>query len=48
MYFRQAFDDKRQPLTAGKPEERRYRLRYFIDDAPVGDYSDTINVSTRP
>ena len=46
--FRSPFDDERPPLAAGKPEERRYRLRYFIDDKPVGDYSDTINVSTRP
>jgi len=46
--FRSPFDDDRAPLVAGKPEERRYRLRYFIDDAPVGDWSDVIVVITRP
>ncbi len=30
--FRSPFDDTRPPLTAGQPEERRYRLRYFIDE----------------
>ncbi|HQU84522.1 MAG TPA: hypothetical protein PKY59_15395 [Pyrinomonadaceae bacterium] len=26
----------------GEPEERRYRLRYFLGDEPVGTYSDVI------
>lgn len=46
--FRSPFDDDRPPLVAGKPEERRYRLRYFIDDELVGEYSDIIVVITKP
>jgi hypothetical protein len=46
--FRSPFDDERQPLQANKPEERRYRLRYLIDDAPVGDWSDVIVIITKP
>ena len=36
------------PLVAGKPEERRYRLRYFIDNQAVGAWSDVIIVITLP
>ena len=46
--FRSPFDDERPPLVAGKPEERRYRLMYFIDNEPVGDWSDVIVVITKP
>lgn len=46
--FRSPFDDERPPLVAGKPEERRYRLRYLLDDKPVGDWSDVIVVITKP
>lgn len=42
------FNDTRPPLNAGKPEERRYRLRYFIDNKEVGNWSDVIVVITLP
>jgi hypothetical protein len=34
--MRLPYEDNRAPLVAGKPEERRYRLRYFIDNQTVG------------
>ena len=37
--------DNRPPLTAGRPEQRHYRLRYRDNDVPVGDYSDTLNAT---
>lgn len=43
---RSPFDDTRPNADPGKPEERRYRLRYFIDDEPVGTYSDIFIVVT--
>lgn len=46
--FRSPFEDTRPPLGAGKPEERRYRLIYFIDNQPVGVWSDIIVVITLP
>lgn len=46
--FRSPFEDERPPLQAGKPEERRYRLIYFIDDETTGVYSDVIVVITLP
>jgi len=35
-------------LTTGQPEVRRYRLRYFTNDAALGDYSDIITLTTTP
>lgn len=46
--MRSPFDDERAPLVAGKPEERRYRLRFFIDNVAVGNYSDTLTAITLP
>ena len=40
--------DARPPLVAGQPEIRRYRLRYFLNDAPTGDYSNIITLTTTP
>lgn len=40
--------DTRQPLKAGQPERREYRLRYLDEDDPVGPYSDVIVVHTMP
>ena len=40
--------DSRDPLAVGVPELRRYRLRYIKSDAPIGDYSDVITVTTTP
>jgi len=42
------FIDTRPPLVAGKPEERRYRLRYFINDEPVGVWSEIYTAVTMP
>lgn len=46
--MRSPYEDLRPPTIAGKPEERRYRLRYFIDNQPVGAWSDMITVITLP
>lgn len=46
--MRSPFEDDRAPLVAGKPEERRYRLRYFVDNKEVGVWSDVIVVITLP
>ena len=40
--------DSRPPLVAGQPEVRRYRLRYFLNDTPTGNYSDIVTVTTIP
>lgn len=39
---RSPFDDERPNVSAGKPEERRYRLQYFLGDETIGTYSDLI------
>jgi hypothetical protein len=46
--MRSPFEDMRPLLEVGKPEQRRYRLIYFIDNKPVGLWSDTINTSATP
>ena len=46
--MRSPFEDTRPPLVAGKPEERRYRLRYFVDNQAVGAWSDVVIVITLP
>jgi len=40
--------DGRAPLVAGQPEQRRYRARYVDNDVPVGDWSDTVEVTAHP
>jgi len=40
--------DGRAPLVAGQPELRRYRARYVDNDIPVGDWSDTVEVTAHP
>jgi len=40
--------DSRAPLAAGVPEIRCYRLRYFPNDVPTGNYSDIVTVTTIP
>jgi hypothetical protein len=42
------FTDSRAPLVPGAPEVRRYRLRYLINDLPVGNYSAVVSVTTIP
>lgn len=46
--MRSPYEDLRPPIAAGKPEERRYRLIYFIDNQSVGIWSDVITVITLP
>lgn len=46
--FRSPFEDERPPLQTSKPEERRYRLRYFVDDESIGEWSDVLVVITNP
>lgn len=40
--------DNRPLLVAGKPETRRYRGIYIVNDQPVGQYSDEILVTVQP
>ncbi len=40
--------DSRPPLVAGQPEVRRYRLRYVVNDVPVGNYSAVASITTVP
>ncbi len=40
--------DSRDPLVAGQPEVRRYRVRYVVNDVPTGSYSDVSTVTTVP
>ena len=42
------YTDKRAPLVAGKPEERRYRATYCDNDEAVGLLSDVVTVVTQP
>lgn len=46
--MRSPYEDTRPPLSVGKSEERRYRLRYFIDNQAVGAWSDIVVVITIP
>ena len=46
--MRSPYEDTRPPLVAGKPEERRYRMRDFIDNTAVGAWSDVVVVITIP
>jgi hypothetical protein len=46
--MRSPYEDIRPPSSANKPEERRYRLRYFMDNQAVGTWSDVITVITQP
>lgn len=46
--MRSPYEDTRPPVVPNKPEERRYRLRYFIDNTPVGQNSDVIVAITQP
>lgn len=46
--MRSPYEDDRAPLEAGKPEERRYRLIYFIDNQTIGVWSNIISVITLP
>ena len=42
------FTDTRPPAQANTPEVREYRLRYYHNDQPTGDWSDIISVVTTP
>ena len=46
--MRSPYEDTRPPTVPNKPEERRYRLRYFIDNTPIGLNSDVIVAITQP
>ena len=46
--MRSPYEDTRAPSQPGKPEERRYRLRYFMDNTAVGLNSDVITAITLP
>ena len=37
--------DSRAPLVAGQPDSRRDRARYRDNDDPVGEWSDTVEVT---
>ena len=40
--------DARPPAVAGKPEVRRYRAIFLLDDAPVGLWSAVVSVTVHP
>lgn len=40
--------DERPLLVAGTPEVREYRLQFYDDAAPVGDYTDPQSVTVNP
>lgn len=40
--------DTRPPAQAGTPEVREYRLRFYEGDAPIGEWSDIISITTTP
>jgi len=42
------YEDKRPLLQEGRPEIRRYQLRYVKNDVEVGQMSDTISVTCEP
>jgi hypothetical protein len=42
------FMDTRAPAQADAPEAREYRLRYYDNDAPTGEWSDIITAITTP
>ena len=44
--FKSPYVDTRPNLVAGVPELRTYRVRYLLDDQPVGLFSDDIKIST--
>ena len=46
--MRSPYEDTRPPIAPNKPEERRYRLRYFMDNTAVGQNSDVIVAITQP
>ncbi len=46
--MRSPYEDERPLSEIGKPEQRRYRLIYFIDNKTVGMWSDTINIAATP
>ena len=42
------FMDTRPPIQPNAPEVREYRLRYYDNDQPVGEWSDIKSVVTTP
>lgn len=45
---RSPFVDARPPLQPNAPEVREYRLRYMLNDEPVGQWSDIVSATTMP
>lgn len=40
--------DNRPLLAAGKPEVRRYKTIYVLNDQEIGQFSDEVTVTCRP
>jgi hypothetical protein len=40
--------DERPLLVAGQPELREYKLQYYDDAAPVGDFTTVMSVNVAP
>lgn len=40
--------DTRPPLQPNTPEVREYRGRFYDNDAPVGEWSDVVSITTKP
>lgn len=48
IHMASLFEDKRPLLTPGQPELRDYRLRYFEDAHPTGDWTAVATVMVGP
>ena len=42
------YNDERPLLAAGQPEVREYRLQYYDDAAPAGDFTPVQSVTVTP
>lgn len=41
-------EDNRPLLTPGQPEVREYRVRFYEDSAPTGEWSDVVTITVSP
>ncbi len=40
--------DARAPVTAGQPEVRQYRARFYDPAGPIGTWSDIVSATAQP
>jgi len=46
--FSSPYMDERPPLVVGQPEVRDYRLQYYDDAAPTGEFTPVQSVTVTP